>query len=162
MRLISLLSLSYVSPMKRLMENTVLTGLVIACRLAGSPTRRSPFSTNATIEGVVRFPSLLGITTGSLPSITATHEFVVPKSIPIIFPIVFYVFRYYYFYQKSTLNINDYAMRRFEKIIRKYDTDKLKTAGMCRKPGDKTAEFFVLNNISIVVMKNAPDDVKVI
>ena len=26
-------------------------------------------------------------TTGSLPSITATHEFVVPKSIPIIFPI---------------------------------------------------------------------------
>ena len=29
-----------------------------------------------------------GITTGSPPSITATHEFVVPKSIPIIFPIL--------------------------------------------------------------------------
>ena len=35
-------------------------------------------------EGVVLFPSALGITTGSPPSITATHEFVVPKSIPII------------------------------------------------------------------------------
>ena len=40
------------------------------------------------IEGVVRLPSLFGITTGSFPSITETHEFVVPKSIPIIFPIV--------------------------------------------------------------------------
>jgi hypothetical protein len=30
----------------------------------------------------------LGITTGSLPSITATQEFVVPRSIPIIFPIL--------------------------------------------------------------------------
>jgi hypothetical protein len=29
----------------------------------------------------------LGITLGSPPSITATTEFVVPKSIPIIFPI---------------------------------------------------------------------------
>ena len=65
----------------------VFVGLVIACRLAGSPIFRSPFSTNATIEGVVILPSLLGITTGLLPSITATQEFVVPKSIPIIFPI---------------------------------------------------------------------------
>jgi hypothetical protein len=39
------------------------------------------------MDGVVRWPSLLGMTTGSLPSITATHEFVVPKSIPMIFPI---------------------------------------------------------------------------
>jgi hypothetical protein len=39
------------------------------------------------MEGVVLLPSLLGITTGSLPSMTATHEFVVPKSIPIILPI---------------------------------------------------------------------------
>ena len=58
--------------------------------LAGSPTFLSPFpsSRKATIEGVVLRPSLLGITTGSLPSITETQEFVVPKSIPIIFPIV--------------------------------------------------------------------------
>jgi hypothetical protein len=40
------------------------------------------------MEGVVLRPSLLGMTTGSLPSITATQELVVPKSIPIIFPIL--------------------------------------------------------------------------
>ena len=39
----------------------------------------------AIIDGVVLFPSLFGIMVGSLPSITATHELVVPKSIPIIF-----------------------------------------------------------------------------
>src|SRR6267378_2081254 len=38
----------------------------------------------ATTEGVVRAPSWLGITTGSPPCITATTEFVVPRSIPII------------------------------------------------------------------------------
>ncbi len=70
------------------MEETVLLGLVMACRLAGSPTFRSPLSMKATTEGVVRLPSLLGITTGSLPSMTDTHELVVPRSIPIIFPIV--------------------------------------------------------------------------
>lgn len=74
--------------MNRLMEYIVLVGLVIACRLAGSPTFLSPLSMKATMDGVVRRPSLLGITTGSLPSITATQEFVVPKSIPIIFPII--------------------------------------------------------------------------
>ena len=35
-----------------------------------------------------RLPSLFAITTGSLPSNTATQEFVVPKSIPIIFPMI--------------------------------------------------------------------------
>src|SRR6266567_3578917 len=72
----------------------VLVGLVIAWRFAGSPTLRSPLSTNATTDGVVRLPSLLAITTGSLPSITATHEFVVPKSIPIILDICMIVFLY--------------------------------------------------------------------
>jgi hypothetical protein len=38
---------------------------------------------NATIEGVVRAPSAFSITFGLLPSITETHEFVVPRSIPI-------------------------------------------------------------------------------
>jgi hypothetical protein len=69
----------------------VLVGLVMAWRLAGSPTLRSPFplSRKATMEGVVLLPSLLAITVGSFPSITATQELVVPRSIPIIFPIVF-------------------------------------------------------------------------
>ena len=68
----------------------VFSGLVIACLFAGSPIFLSPLplSKKATIDGVVLFPSLLGITTGSFPSITDTHEFVVPKSIPIIFAII--------------------------------------------------------------------------
>ena len=75
--------------MNRLIEEMVFVGFVIACRFAGSPTFRSPPSTNPTTDGVVLFPSELAITTGSFPSITDTHEFVVPKSIPIIFPIFF-------------------------------------------------------------------------
>src|SRR6478609_5761886 len=63
----------------------VCLGLVTACRLATWPTRRSPSFVNATTDGVVRPPSELGITTGSPPSITATTEFVVPRSIPITF-----------------------------------------------------------------------------
>src|SRR5438105_5207848 len=59
----------------------------MACRLATWPTRRSPLFVNATTEGVVRPPSSFGITFASPPSITATQEFVVPKSIPIIFAI---------------------------------------------------------------------------
>src|SRR6516164_6449436 len=70
--------------MKRLMEYTVFSGLVTAWRLATWPTRRSPVFVMATTEGVVREPSWLGITTGSPPCITATTEFVVPRSIPII------------------------------------------------------------------------------
>jgi hypothetical protein len=53
---------------------------------------RSPLSINATIEGVVLLPSLFGITIGSLPSITDTQELVVPRSIPIIFPMAFFPF----------------------------------------------------------------------
>jgi hypothetical protein len=39
------------------------------------------------MDGVVLLPSSLGMTIASFPSITDTHEFVVPKSIPIILPI---------------------------------------------------------------------------
>ncbi|CSD14139.1 Uncharacterised protein [Vibrio cholerae] len=41
----------------------------------------------AITEGVVRSPSAFSITRGLSPSSTATHEFVVPKSIPMILPI---------------------------------------------------------------------------
>jgi hypothetical protein len=44
----------------------------------------SPLSVKATTLGVRRLPSWLGITLTSPPSMTATTEFVVPKSIPII------------------------------------------------------------------------------
>src|SRR5690348_1957750 len=57
----------------------------MAWRLATWPTSRSPLFEKATTEGVVRAPSALGMTTGSPPSMTATHELVVPRSIPITF-----------------------------------------------------------------------------
>ena len=71
----------------------VFCGFVSAWRLATCPTRRSPLAGKPTTEGVVRAPSELGTTLTSaaevtLPlSTTATHEFVVPRSIPITFPI---------------------------------------------------------------------------
>ena len=71
--------------MNRLTEKTVLRGFVTACRRAGSPTIVSLLSVNATTLGVSRFPSALGITLTSVPSMTATTELVVPKSIPMIF-----------------------------------------------------------------------------
>src|SRR5579864_8670506 len=66
----------------------VFSGLVTAWRLAGWPTRRSPSSVKATIEGVVRMPSAFSMTFGVLPSMTATHEFVVPRSMPMTLPMV--------------------------------------------------------------------------
>src|SRR5438270_10056785 len=62
----------------------VFSGLVTAWRFATCPARRSPLLVNATTDGVVLPPSWFGITTGCPPSITATTEFVVPKSIPMI------------------------------------------------------------------------------
>src|SRR6266513_2916337 len=73
--------------MKRLMEKTVFSGLVTAWRLATVPTRRSPDWVNATTDGVVRPPSAFSITVGSPPSSTAMHEFVVPRSIPMVLAI---------------------------------------------------------------------------
>jgi hypothetical protein len=64
------------------MANRVFSGLVTAWRLACWPTSRSPLSVKATIDGVVREPSELAITTGSPPSMMATQELVVPRSIP--------------------------------------------------------------------------------
>src|SRR3954453_23476436 len=74
-------------PMKRLMEKTVLVGLVTAWRLATVPTRRSPPWVKATTDGVVRPPSEFSMTVGSPPSSTAMHEFVVPRSMPIVLAI---------------------------------------------------------------------------
>src|SRR6185503_1343277 len=71
-------------PISRLIEKMVCLGLVTAWRLATWPTSRSPSLVKATTEGVVRPPSALGMTTGSPPSITATTELVVPRSIPMV------------------------------------------------------------------------------
>src|SRR5258705_12986727 len=69
-------------PMWRLTERTVRSGLVIAWRLATSPTRTSPVLEKATTEGVVRAPSALGMTEGSPASSTATTELGGPRSMP--------------------------------------------------------------------------------
>ena len=73
-------------PIKRFTEKMVFSGLVMACRLAICPTKRSFLSVMPTTEGVVRLPSALAMTTGSPPLIIATQEFVVPRSIPITLP----------------------------------------------------------------------------
>src|ERR1700761_8872840 len=68
--------------MYRLIEEIVRSGLVTAWRFASCPTSRSPVLVNATTEGVVRDPSELAMTVGLCPSITATTELVVPRSMP--------------------------------------------------------------------------------
>src|SRR6185437_9679428 len=75
---------SHLRPIRRLMAKKVFDGLVTAWRFAGWPTSRSPSSWMATTEGVVRAPSAFSITFGCLPSMMATHELVVPRSMPII------------------------------------------------------------------------------
>ena len=70
--------------MNRLIEKIVLVGFVVACRLATWPTIRSPLSPMATTDGVMRLPWAFGMTVTFSPSRTATTEFVVPRSIPII------------------------------------------------------------------------------
>ncbi len=62
------------------------SGFRMAWRLATWPTTRSPSLPKLTTEGVRREPSSLVMTTGSFPSITATTELVVPRSMPMIFP----------------------------------------------------------------------------
>src|SRR5271168_3053901 len=73
--------------MKRLIEKIVFCGLVTAWRLATVPTRRSPEAVKATTDGVVRPPSAFSMTVGSPPSSTAMHEFVVPRSMPMVLAI---------------------------------------------------------------------------
>src|SRR6202020_932012 len=69
-------------PMWRLTDRMVRSGLVMAWRLATSPTRTPPDLEKPTTDGVVRPPSALGITVGSPASNTLTTELVVPRSIP--------------------------------------------------------------------------------
>ena len=61
----------------------VFSGFVTAWRFAGWPTSTSPELVNATTDGVTREPSAFSITLALPPSMTATQEFVVPRSIPI-------------------------------------------------------------------------------
>src|SRR5580704_15903828 len=51
------------------------------------PTSRFPASVIATIDGVVLYPPRFGMTVGTPFSTIATHELVVPRSMPITFSI---------------------------------------------------------------------------
>jgi len=75
-------------PIRRLTAARVFAGLVTAWRLADCPTNTSLSLVKATIDGVVRSPSLFSITFGLPPSMIATQEFVVPRSMPIILAIL--------------------------------------------------------------------------
>src|ERR1700689_2398818 len=73
-------SSSNLRPIRRLTANRVFCGLVTAWRLADWPSSTSSSLAKATIDGVVRSPSLFSITRGLPPSMIATHDFGVPRS----------------------------------------------------------------------------------
>ena len=73
-------------PMRHLKANTMFAELTTAWHFAGRPTRRLPCFVKATMDGVVRAPSEFSMTRDILPSMMDTHEFVVPKSMPMTWP----------------------------------------------------------------------------
>ena len=78
---------SYFLPMKRLASYSSVPGMVAAVGRARSPTKASTASVpllegTKTTDGVIDCPAELGITTISPSSKTATHEKVVPRSMP--------------------------------------------------------------------------------
>src|SRR4030095_11858630 len=79
---------SNLRPISRLIAYSVFLGLVIACRLADAPTSISPSSWYATTDGVVRAPSEFSMTLGVPPSMMATQLLVVPRSMPMILPMI--------------------------------------------------------------------------
>lgn len=78
---------SNLRPISRLVAESVLAAFVTACLFAGIPTNRSLSAVNATTEGVVLEPSAFSITLGVFPSMTATQELVVPRSMPMTWPL---------------------------------------------------------------------------
>src|SRR6267142_3662350 len=73
-------------PISLFTAQTVFIGFVIIWRFAMCPTRRSPLSVKPTMDGMVRLPSFVGMTWGLPPSMNAMQQFVVPRSIPMIWP----------------------------------------------------------------------------
>src|SRR5215469_12492162 len=79
----------------------VFSGLSTAWRLAIWPTSRSPVLVKATTDGVRRLPSLFMMTVGCPPSMTATTEFVVPRSIPTALAITTLLFKNQLFFRPA-------------------------------------------------------------
>ena len=113
------------------MANRVFCGLVTAWRFAGCPTSTSPSFVKATIEGVVRSPSLFSITRGLPPSMMATHELVVPRSMPITFAMG--LLRQHLSQKGYGLQaLLGYAQRRFKSATGAFAT--ITRAGRSRRP----------------------------
>src|ERR1700730_14897570 len=89
------------------MADTVSIGFLMLWRLAGCPTRTSPSSVKATMEGVVRPPSAFSMTLALFPSITATQELVVPRSMPIAFALTRLLLSDGYAYKKPLEGLVD-------------------------------------------------------
>ena len=66
--------------MKRLTDEKVFSGFTTAWRRAIWPTSFSPLRAKATTDGVVRWPSALGMMVGLPPSMAAMALLVVPRS----------------------------------------------------------------------------------
>src|SRR5580700_11346908 len=111
--------------MNRLIEYTVFSGFVMACRLATCPTNRSPLLVNATTEGVVRAPSWLGMTVGSPPCITATTELVVPRSMPIILLIEYAPVTFRLSLNQNFLLTSNVIIHLERPIVKSYDSTYL-------------------------------------
>src|SRR5438270_8731657 len=91
----------------------------MACRLATCPTSRSPVFVKPTTDGVVRPPSSFGMTLGSPPSMTATQELVVPRSIPIILAITG-SFHFYKCFEFNVLTLALWNIMRIECDVVKF------------------------------------------
>ena len=74
----------------------------------------SPFL-NDTTDGVVRFPSGFAMILLSVPSRTATAEFVVPKSIPIIFRHMFTSFYFNFIF--NTLLVRSLTIAKLNNFL---------------------------------------------
>ena len=75
--------------MRRVVPYTVAAALEMAWRRAATPVTISPLGMKPTIDGKVRSPVLDSMTWGTpLSSRTATHEFDVPRSMPMMRDIV--------------------------------------------------------------------------
>src|SRR5688572_27068089 len=110
--------------MKRLIEKTVFCGLVTDWRLAGAPTRRWSSLVKATTDGVVRPPSAFGITVGSPPSSTAMQEFVVPRSMPMVFAIEWCSFLESDQSENLSLNISHSVIDDSRAFVESYDRSR--------------------------------------
>src|SRR5690606_34091534 len=77
------------------------------------------------IDGVVRAPSLFSMTLTLSPSITATQELVVPRSIPIILPIslLLHIARRSRIRQPARLNVDLY-LRLYGDAVRAFKGPK--------------------------------------